>query len=163
MDRQPRIIMNKNRKAQIAPTRRKRFTREMKRIFLETLAATANVALSAKTAGISYSTAYRTRMSCETFRADWSRALEQGYARLETMLIERAASGPEPRIEIDGDHEPPDAGAMDADLAMQLLREHKRGLAGIAKPGAARTVAPLEDVRVLLFRKLRVLGVTIEP
>ena len=155
---EPRIIPNKNRKAQVAPTRRKLFDAKTRKAFLEHLAATCNVVRSAEAAGIHYRTAYRTRMEDPAFRADWGRALEQGYARLEMIVLERAMRGGEP-IALSGDAEAPASEPWDRDLALQLLREHKRGLAGVGKAGAPPTRATIEEARELLFKKLKALGV----
>ena len=73
-------------------------------------------------------------MEDPVFRADWGRALEQGYARLEMIILERAMRGGEP-IALSGDGEAPEGEPWDRDLALHLLREHKRGLAGIGKAG----------------------------
>ena len=157
----PRIIPNKNRKAQVAPTRRKLFDAKARKAFLEHLAATCNVVRSAQAAGIHYRTAYRTRMEDPAFRADWGRALEQGYARLEMIVLERAMRGGEP-IALSGDAEAPAGEPWDRDLALQLLREHKRGLAGIGKAGAAPTRASMAEVRDHFVKKLKALGVRLD-
>lgn len=54
---------------------------------------------------------------------------------------------------------------MDATVALQLLREHKRGLAGLpggsgrgAKPGPAPKQWTFEEAIVALDKKLRALG-----
>lgn len=163
---EPRIIPNKKRKAQVAPTRRKLFDAKARKIFLEHLAATCNVVRSAEAAGIHYRTAYRTRMEDPVFRADWGRALEQDYARLEMIVLERAMRGAEP-IALSGDGEAPEDETVgdeiwDRDLALHLLREHKRGLAGIGKAGAPQTRASMAEVRNHFVRKLKALGVRLD-
>lgn len=52
------------------------------------LAATCNVRAAAAAAGFSTEACYKQRVRRPAFAADWARALEQGYERLETMLIE---------------------------------------------------------------------------
>lgn len=64
-----------------------------KRVFLEHLAASSNVAASARKAGIANSTLYLWRSSDAGFCADWLTALETGYALLESMMLHRAQKG----------------------------------------------------------------------
>jgi len=69
------------------------FNREKKELFLTTLATTANVAHSMLAAGITSATLYRTRQKDAAFRAAWMTALDEGYERLELMLLDRAING----------------------------------------------------------------------
>ena len=61
--------------------------------FLAHLAATANVSASARAAGMTDQTCYRHRRSDAGFRAAWAAALDEGYVRLEAMLLRRAING----------------------------------------------------------------------
>lgn len=156
------IIPHNKRRLQRTRTRRKLFRKKRQETFLEHLAATCNVTASAEAAGVVPGTVYAQRMKNPAFREAWAAALEQGYARLETALLERALKGADaPKVRGDKD---PSAGsgqgdALDAMAAMQLLREHKRGLAGIAKPTRTPAPARIEDASKELIRKLRALGV----
>ena len=64
--------------------------------FFAKLSETANVAASARAAGISSSAVYAERRRSVPFRAAWQDALTEGYARLEADLLAealQAASG----------------------------------------------------------------------
>ncbi|NCP12376.1 MAG: hypothetical protein GW859_10600 [Sphingomonadales bacterium] len=66
------------------------WTKERRKIFLRTLAATCNVSRSVAAAGKSIGTAYRLRHRDEEFAAQWQAALLVGYERLEAALLRRA-------------------------------------------------------------------------
>jgi len=147
-------------RVQIVERGRKLFGKERQRIFLEHLAATCNVARSARAAGVTVECVYQRRMKDAAFRAAWNRALEQGYARLEARMLEEAA-GAAP-IEVDGglvlSGEP-----LDKELAMFLLREHKKGLSG-EKRGQYRGYreADWEEVEAHFIARLRALKVRLD-
>lgn len=156
------IVPNCNRRLQKRRKRHNLFGKRRRAIFLEHLAATCNVQASAAAAGVAVSTVYANRMRDADFRADWQAALEQGYARLEAALIERAMRGE--RREIKGDRivEGPDSPAeIDWEKGMELLRHHQRGLMGTARHNPAHMPkrAPIDRVTEKLVRKLRALGV----
>ena len=138
------------------------FGKARREAFLEHLAATCNVMASAEAAGVSVSAVYANRMKDAGFREDWRAALEQGYARLEAALIERAARGDgRPAVRGDkivaGPHAPEE---VDWDKAMELLKHHQRGLAGRTADNRARPArVPIEQVAAKLVRKLKALGV----
>ena len=147
------IVPNCNRKLQKRRKRHQIFGVRARTVFLEHLAATCNVQESTKAARVAVSTVYANRMRDAGFRADWDAALEQGYARLEAALIERAARGAE-RIEISGDA---------IVEGMELLRHHQRGLAGfnVPKRNVPKRVE-IEEVTAKLIRKLKAIGVRVE-
>jgi hypothetical protein len=74
------------------------WTRAKEKKFLETLAETCNVLLSAKAAKVRPQRAYDRRAKDAAFRASWDRALAEGYAQLEMMMLERALHGVEKTI-----------------------------------------------------------------
>jgi hypothetical protein len=96
-----------------------RWTDKSERIFLEVLASTCNVRLAAAECGFSTVTVYKRRMRYPGFAALWAEALEQGYARIEAMLVERATDSVV-RIELDGDWEPEGPPLSNAEM-MNLL------------------------------------------
>jgi hypothetical protein len=104
-----RIIPNKNRRAQVAPTRRKLFDEKAKSEFLEWFAATCNCSLAARKTGFHYRTVLRHWREDEAFGARCEAALKMAYPRLEELALraaeealKRAAGEP-----IAGDREPP--------------------------------------------------------
>lgn len=62
-------------------------------IFLELLAQTGNVTMSATEAGVHRRTAYRARASSKKFAADWDEAVEEAIDLLEAEARRRAFSG----------------------------------------------------------------------
>jgi hypothetical protein len=164
----PRIITNKNRHRQVAPTRRKLFDDAAKDEFLEWFAATCNCSLSARKCGFHYRTVLRHWREDEAFGERCEAALKMGYVRLEELALKAAldALSPKRRRPPKGDRPPPpEHFRMDPMTAVQLLREHKRHLAGQAggsgrgaKPGPrGRTWTFDESIR-LLDKKLRAFG-----
>lgn len=144
-----RIIPNKNRRLQVAPTRRRLFDAAAQAEFLEWFAATCNCALSARKVGFHYRTVIR----------HWRE--DPGFgARCEAALA-RPIRGDRPP--------PPEHFAMDPSTALQLLREHKRHLAGLpggsgrgAKPGRPPTLWSFEDSFEALEKELKLFGIRIE-
>ena len=164
----PRIIPNKNRRLQVAPTGRKLFDDAAKDEFLEWFAATCNCSLAARKTGFHYRTVIRHWREDEAFGARCEAALAMGYARLEELALRAAveALAPARRRPPKGDRAPPpEHFAMDPMTAVQLLREHKRHLAGLAggsgawaKPGRPPKRVSFEEAMALLDKKLRSLG-----
>jgi len=153
-----RVAPGKHRRLQRADDGgRKLFDEEAQRDFLENFAASCNVRWAAGEAGFSDKTIYRHLMKDERFREGFGRALEQGYQRLQAELLAKAAGTA--ALPIDGDRDGP-AGEIDVELALVLLREHARGLAGFStgskgKPGRAPRVASNAEVRKALEKGLR--------
>jgi hypothetical protein len=163
-----RIIPNKNRRAQVAPTSRKLFDDAAKSEFLEWFAATCNCSLAARKAGFHYRTVLRHWREDEAFGERCETALKMAYPRLEELAL-RAAEEALKRAageKIAGDRTPPEEHfRMDPMTALNLLREHKRHLAGLAggsgawaKPGRPPKRMSFVDAIVLLDKKLRSLG-----
>jgi hypothetical protein len=131
----------KNRLVQVARSgKRKLFDAARRAVFLEWLAATCNVVLSAEKAGVCYQTPFKHRMKDAAFEAEWDEAIRQGYARLEARALQEAhspavAGGPS-TIASPGNGPPPPGelgeDRFNPELALHLLREHKRRLAGSA-------------------------------
>lgn len=153
-----------NRQLHVRRKRRNLFGKARKLAFLEHLAATCNVQVSAAAAEVAVQTVYNHRMRDAEFRAEWNAAIEQGYARLEAALLARAAEGGE-RLEIAGDKivEGPEAPErIDWAKGMELLRNRQRNRSGRVVDNRMRPVrAPIEVVAGTLIRKLRALGVTV--
>jgi len=80
----------------------KRWTLDRQAEFLGHLTMTCNVRASARAVGMSEQGVHRLRMRSPEFRAAWAAALEEGYVRLELMLLERALNGFDKAILKDG-------------------------------------------------------------
>jgi hypothetical protein len=145
----------KNRKTQIIRTTGHRWSNAAEIIFLEHLAATANVLASAAEAGFSTTAIYKRRMKEPGFAARWQQAKEQGYARLEMQLIETATSSLA-GDEIAGDKPIP---RMTAAEAMNLLKLHRAEMTGgKAQRYDWRAKEPdIEEVKAEILRKARAL------
>lgn len=161
-DRRPRVVRNKRVRAQYAPTSRKLFKGTIKAAFLEWFAATANVSLSARKAGIHYRTVLRHRSEDADFAAEMEQALETGMVRVRAWALElgEEAGSEEPDAPVD--MKPVN---LTPDMALQLIREDERRKAAALKgtafgprPGRAPTVATSEEVRAALVKALRRYG-----
>ena len=85
------------------------FTPAKRKRFLAALAATCNAALAARHAGVDKTTPYYHRTRDATFRAQWQAAIEEGYDRLEELVLLHGGAG-QP-LELDAD-DAPDADAV---------------------------------------------------
>jgi len=147
----------KNRNTKIIRTTGKRWSQAAEERFLAELAATANVRAAAEAAGFSTVAIYRRRMLWPGFASAWDEALEQGYVRIETMLVE-AATDSLSRAPIDVDREAPvlTGPGMTVAEAMNLLKLHRSTVrGGAAQRYDARAKAPDWDaVRASILRKI---------
>ena len=94
--------------------------------FLETLAETCNVLLSAERAGFRPQRAYDLKARDATFRAGWDAALATGYAQLELMMLERALHGVEKIIRLPGGESKTMREYSDR-VGLALLKMHREG------------------------------------
>lgn len=130
----------------------KYWTAESEAAFLDHLAASANVTRAAARAGFSKVTVYNKRRSDPGFATRWQAALEQGYARLEMMLVRSATNAMS--------LEPPDPEAPFAEMtvaeAMNLLRLHHAAAKGQGPraPGGRWRPRPLDELRDSILLKL---------
>ena len=72
---------------------RRRWSKAKEARFLASLAASCNVTLAAREAGVASSTVYAHRAQDASFRAGWDAALAEGYAKLELEMLKRALHG----------------------------------------------------------------------
>jgi hypothetical protein len=160
-----RICAGKNRVVQVARAgSRKLFDKDRREVFLEWFAATCNLRLSAGKAGVVDKTIYKHLLKDAAFEEAALRALRLGYVRLEARLMQEcggasakgplhppsplAEAGPPPPGKLGEDYEIRILDEelaeehFDPQLALQLLREHRRYLPGSAAPRPAqRTTA----------------------
>ena len=107
-----------------------RWTKGMKRDFLDQLAATCNVKAAARGIGVDPAGVYKLRRKDKAFAAEWSAALGLGYEMLETQLVGHALAGGGPVL-TNGD--PERTGPIDVVLATQLLAQHREGDGDVAR------------------------------
>lgn len=128
-----------------------RFNAATRKSFLGHLARTANVAASARVAGISSDAVYAARRRLPDFRTEWSEALAEGYVRLETELLAEAlqrASSKTPDAMLK-------AKAQKQRLQLGLLNAHRGAVKGNAKPvSAPAQLADLPTLKAQLILKL---------
>jgi hypothetical protein len=127
--------------------------------FLDRLAASCNVMLSADAAGFCVETVYKHRRENPVFAQRWQAALEQGYARIEMALVRRAADAmeglaPDPATPIP---------EMTVDQALKVLSRHRatvegrgRGRRGWTRPRS------LDEVSESILTKLEAIGAAVQ-
>lgn len=143
------------------------WTKAKRALFLATLADSCNVRKAAAAAGMAASGVYELRKRDAAFGDLWAEALEIGYERLETALLEHALIGVNAidvgaAIEAAGDLPGPDLASPGAvQLAMALLTRHRQGVDGKPMIGRGRRSTPEETDAALkkqldaLERRLR--------
>jgi hypothetical protein len=130
--------------------------------FLEHLAATCNIAASARAVGMAPRGAHALKKSDAAFAADWAGAIEAAYETLEVRLLAYAlgdAEGEaeaESEAEADGDAEAELRGAhFDPRVAVQALGFRKRGGAAVgAGAGTLRKRVSLAELEAVLVARL---------
>lgn len=141
------------RQVQIRRARLDEFSPQVEARFLSVVAATCNVLAACAAIGMSPAAVYRHRQRREDFAQRWQRAVEEGYLRLETGLLERANSlfaGEE--IEA-GNEDPLVTGPITVEQAMQLWFHHRQHVIGIGSPRKRREM-PIEEVRAEIMRRI---------
>jgi hypothetical protein len=166
----PRMVPNKNREVQVAPTGRRLFDKAAQRVFLEWFAGTGNLSLSARKAGFHYRTVLRHRATDPVFREEFDLALEQSEVRVRAWLTEAKDRGeaagegtgfdPAGPDELDT-HAPAN---LTVDQALQVLRNNNQRRAAAAEAaagrrrGAAYRVATNEEIEAALAKRLAAFG-----
>jgi hypothetical protein len=107
-------------------TRGSRWSEEAERVFLDALAASCNLQMSAEKVGFTTRGIYARRRRCAAFAQRFNTARAQGFARLEMELV-RAACDSMEGIEFDADRPIP---KMTVDQAILLLKMHKPQVMG---------------------------------
>jgi len=147
-----RIASRPNGGVQKVRCTRKIFGKGAQRIFCENLAATCNVTWAAQAAGVTVQCVYKRLTFDAAFCEAWCRAIGLGYLRLEAQALAEASR----TLEFRGDLEVPMK--FDKDLALFLLREHRKGLARIETTGLpTRQSASWDEVEAWFTKHLRAL------
>jgi hypothetical protein len=119
--------------------------------FLDSLAASCNVTLSAKAAGFSREAIYKRRRHDPAFAERWQAALEQGYARIEMLLVQRASDA------LEGFAPDPDAPLAVTSVkdALAILQLHRASVKGDGRaPGWRARPRSLDEMRESILAKL---------
>lgn len=80
---------------QMRALRKDGWTAELRRQFLETLAATCNVSEAARAVGRNLSSAYHLKRRDPGFAREWNQALSIGYEELTALMLRQALFGTE--------------------------------------------------------------------
>jgi hypothetical protein len=142
------VLVGRN-KAQLREASPQSITDEQIETFFSELADTCNVVRSAKAAGFSANWAYRKRKMDAGFRAGWARAVAEGYAKLELVLLDRAMNGTVKRVPSSGSEKR--IREYPNQLAMALLKRHS-DMAGSIDNMLSEEEA--EEVRERILAKL---------
>lgn len=139
------------RRTQIARARLRQWTPRAEDRFLAVLAATCNVKAACAAVGLTAVSAYAHRQRWPRFMERWRAAVDTGYLRIQTGLVEHAGSmfcSAELPPEIDL---PP----MSIEQAMQVLWMHQNEVRGIGrKPGRWQRTRNFDEVRAGILRKV---------
>jgi hypothetical protein len=146
----------RNGKTKVVRTTAQRWSDKAEALFLEELAATCNVRAAAAACGFSTVAIYKRRMRWPAFAEAWALAIEQGYANLEAMLVERATDSLLPSAEAAVAEGAARGPTMSIGDAMNLLRLHRASVHG-GRPqdyGWREKAPDIEDVRASILRKI---------
>lgn len=130
-----------------------RWTKRMKAMFLDHLAATCNVSSAAAVIGVEPGSVYSLRRTDPAFAAAWTEALAAGYEMLETQLVGHALAGGGRTI-VNGAVDR--TGPIDVDLALKLLGTHRDAMLDRARGrrGPRRKVATMAETDEAILKKL---------
>jgi hypothetical protein len=143
--------------------RRLRFGRARKQAFLDRFAATCNLALAARAAGVHPSTVHRHLARDPAFAAGFAEALAAGYEALEAEAVRQALADQEAYRIACGTADEDALAAQSFERTMALLREYRRGDGRIGpRPVHGRlTRWSFDKSMAALERQLRASGVRI--
>lgn len=110
-------------------TRIREISETQRQLFVEVLGECCNVRHAAAVAGFAHSAAYKLRRVDRDFADAWQAALENGYARLEMALVERAIDTIE-KLNGGGGTPLPPVGAMTVAQAMDVMAKHRASVEG---------------------------------
>lgn len=134
----------------VSRTENTRLNTAKRKIFLVQLAQTANVSASARLAGLNSSAIYAERLSSPDFRAKWSEALAEGYARLEADLLAEALQAANGRTS-EGTIK---ARAQKHRLGISLLGVHRASVKGAVTHSARVEKIDLRAIKAKLILQL---------
>ena len=137
---------------QLVSTRGHRWSDEAEELFLNHLAATANVSASARACGFSAEALYARRRKDGAFLQRWDVALAQGYAHMEALLLQRSIEA------LEGFAPDPDTPIVIRDLTardvLTLLGHHRRAVEGGPRSKRWARRKSFEESRDSILNKL---------
>ncbi|HEX8525480.1 hypothetical protein [Allosphingosinicella sp.] len=129
-----------------------RITEEDEELFLDHLAASCNVTWAAGQIGFSTVALYKRRRNDPDFAERWDRAVAQGLARIDALLIRRAEEALEGRIP-DPESPIPVMTVQDAIAILKLHRDQPGGGEG-RRPAWPARPRSLDETRSSILTKL---------
>lgn len=125
----------------------KLWTADKRTTFLAALAELANVTAAARLAGVPDTSPYKLKQIDPKFAEAWEAAIDEGYNRLELLLLRRATFGEQ----ADGENAP----SISTTLALGLLKARQT----VARRGPPKLSVPMygEEVRAEFLAKVATL------
>lgn len=130
-------------KSQLKQGEKSGLNRHWRGLFLDYLAESSNVSLSARNAGISVSRAYKVRRAEPEFARQWLDALYEGYLHLEMEVLRRLR---------EGDQQTRNSDKYDFANAIRLLAAHRDNA---ARAQASQRNVSAAQVRASIDRKVQ--------
>lgn len=149
--RKENIAITRDHVPQVQTTRRKRWTAETEKTFLDALSTTCNATRACEEIGWNYSVVYARRRKDPDFAARWRLAWAAGYERVEQLLLQNAVETlqgwePDPTLPMP---------RMTVAEALTLVRMEKLVRADPSRRrGSFAKRKSLDDVRASILRKL---------
>ena len=125
-----KLVLYGGKRPQLRQAGKTRWSNRTVRAFFAALADSCNVKLAAERAGISTSAIYERRGKDASFRAGWDKALAEGYAKLELIMLERALHGVEKTIVLKNGETTTMREYSDR-LGLMLLKMHRENVTAI--------------------------------
>ncbi|SEM74635.1 hypothetical protein SAMN05192583_1078 [Sphingomonas gellani] len=121
---------------------RRAWTKGQMSRFFDHLGQTANVAASAREAGLPHASIYRRRTADPVFRDRWEEALDAGVARLEMLALEQALTTAEGKT-----------GVVDLKAAHAIIAGHDARQKRMGRGGAIPCMS-IDAVEALLLKRI---------
>lgn len=150
------VLGRQDGKRQVRRARASSLTPRKRQAFLDALAMTCNVRVSAAHAEVSKAALYQHRARDPQFVEQWREALAAGYDRLEALVLEHGGAGmalepADPNRAVA--HELP---PFDFDKALAVLRQYRNKRDGLPVPrgGRPRVNATREETNAALIKAI---------
>lgn len=147
----PGTVLEGESRPRIIRQRKPAISNKQRKQFLDELAETCNVLLSAQRAGFHPQRAYDLKARDADFRRGWDKALAMGFAQLELTMLERALHGTETPVKAPSGKATTMRSYSDR-LGLTLLKMHRDG-AGIAE-ASEMDQAEQDEIRRRLVSRL---------
>jgi hypothetical protein len=128
-----------------------------RQLFLEHLSQHCNVSAALAHSGMASSSLYRERRDNSAFRKAWDEALEQGYARLEAMLLDRALNGEDQEV-LNKKGEKVTLRKFSHMLGLALLKIHAVRVAAIRAMQGSNHDEHAMEAKIAILKKLEQLA-----